>query len=292
MRSDVICGSPKPCKWSRQEGAAFDALNAAIAKVSRDRKAFDMNLAKIAAVAVVCVGITGCTTQTAFDRSYSSYQSEMDRIDQPPLAREDFAGKQVRDEEIRIKRVQEREAQRARFEGERLKQAGFQPATSLVGTKIEIRRVSFMESRLYFATPGIAFTRMADGRVSLNIEPGNRTRGFSTVLSEQSWSQITRGERAALAPRNPDHNGGTRNPNIICHADFATIERISGSEVTRRDAHGCVGASDKAALDYADRLLRLALASDPICRAMTGDGSPLWIFAECYGALPGRVTKR
>lgn len=250
-----------------------------------------MKLPIIAVVIAVWAGPTGCTTQTAFDRSYSSYRSDMERLGQWPLGREDFARKQALDEENRIKRERRRGGQRAQYEAERLKRAGFRPATSLVGTDVEIRRVSFTESRLYFTAPGIAFTRMADGRVSLNVEAGDRTRKFSTILPRKSWTEISKGEHAALAPRNLDASSGMRNPNVVCHADFATIERISGSEVTRRDAHGCNGGSDKAALGYAERLLRLALASDPMCSEPTGDRSPLWNFAECYGALPGRATK-
>ncbi len=248
-------------------------------------------LPMIAAAVVAWTGPTGCTTQTPFDRSYSSYRSDMERIGQWPLGREDFARKQARDEDNQIKRERERETQRARFEAERLKKAGFRPATSLVGPDVEVRRVSFMESRLYFTAPGIAFTRMADGRVSLDVEAGNRTRGFSTILSRNSWTEIIKDERMALAPRDPDSSAWARYPNVVCHADFATIERVSGSEVTRRDAHGCNGASDKAALEYADRLLRLALASDPACSAFSNDRSPLWKFAECYGALPGRAAR-
>ncbi len=201
-----------------------------------------------------------------------------------PMTQEDF-------DRERDRQIRQASEQAAVYEEQRLRGAGFMPATQLQKQGRNLVRATYSEPRLMLRMPGITLERGTDGTLLVTLTSDGRAKTGKAPVPEGSWSDLQRLEKAAFAPDPPPpppphltwRPGDPLPPAVTCHGWGATLERVSPDRFEKVEAHGCnSGPEVRARLTYAEKLAEVALAAFPNCEA--GEQSDTFTkLGQCFG---------
>lgn len=189
----------------------------------------------------------------------------------------------------------------AEYEGQRLRGAGFRPASELQQEGRTVIRLTYSEPRLFIRMPGVSLEPQADGSAAVTLSSDGRAESGSTRIPGQTWLELKQQETAVFAPDPPPPapphltwKKGDPVPDIppVCHAWGTDIERISPTRYEKVSAHGCnKGAHIGARLNFAVEVAELVLKAFPECSEEAANADPLWQLGQCFGKFDPATTE-
>ena len=179
----------------------------------------------------------------------------------------------------------------ADYEVQRLRGAGFVPASQIARQGRSQIRMSFSEPRLFIRMPGVTIERGKDSRSTLILSSDGRARTGQTTISKARWKGLAKIERAAftadpaIAPMTWRKGDPLPETHSGCHGWGVTLERITPVKSESVWGWECNGtAQSRARLAYGMEVAKISLSAFPECRNIESPAhDPLPALAKCFG---------
>lgn len=177
------------------------------------------------------------------------------------------------------------------YETQRLRGAGFVPASQIARQGRSQIRMSFSEPRLFIRMPGVTIERSKGNRSTLILSSDGRAKTGLTAISKARWKVLARLQRAAFeadppkAPMKWRKGDPLPEAHPVCHGWGVTLERITPASNESVWGWECNRtAQSRARLAYGMEVARISLSAFAECRGIESPvHDPLPALAKCFG---------